>query len=63
MVNPRHQTPQGQSNAKPETPLQNIQVEYNNVARCDIKGSVSTMLNPIFSKKVQGQKHPGRFGL
>ena len=30
MVNPRHQTPQGQSVAKPETPLQNIQVEYYN---------------------------------
>ena len=28
------------------------------VARCDIKGSVGTVLNPIFSKKVQGQKHP-----
>ena len=27
VVNPRHQTPQGQSIAKPETPLQNIQVE------------------------------------
>ena len=27
VVNPRHQTPQGQSLAKPETPLQNIQVE------------------------------------
>ena len=26
-VNPRHQTPQGQSVAKTETPLQNIQVE------------------------------------
>ena len=26
-VNTRHQTPQGQSVAKPETPLQNIQVE------------------------------------
>ena len=26
VVNPRHQTPQGQSVAKPETPLQNIQV-------------------------------------
>ena len=25
------------------------------VARCDIKGSVSTVLNPIFSKKAQGQ--------
>ena len=28
VVNPRHQTPQGQSVAKPETPLQNIQVEF-----------------------------------
>ena len=27
VVNPRHQTPQGQSVAKPEIPLQNIQVE------------------------------------
>ena len=27
VVNARHQTPQGQSVAKPETPLQNIQVE------------------------------------
>ena len=27
VVNPQHQTPQGQSVAKPETPLQNIQVE------------------------------------
>ena len=27
VVNPRHQTSQGQSVAKPETPLQNIQVE------------------------------------
>ena len=27
VVNPRHQTPQVQSAAKPETPLQNIQVE------------------------------------
>ena len=25
------------------------------VARCDIKGSDGTMLNPIFWKKVQGQ--------
>ena len=32
MVNPRHQTPQGQSVAKPKTTLQNIQI-----ARCDIK--------------------------
>ena len=33
------------------------------VARCDIKVSVSTVLNPIFSKKVQGQKHLGRWGI
>ena len=33
------------------------------VARCDIKGSVSTVLNPIFCKKVQGQKHPGSEGI
>ena len=32
-------------------------------ARCDIKGSDGTMLNPIFWKKVQGQKHPGRWGI
>ena len=32
------------------------------LSRCDIKGSVSTVLNPIFPKKVQGQKHPGRWG-
>ena len=52
VFNPRHQTPQGKSVAKPETPLQNIQV---GVAWCDIKGSDGTMLNPIFWKKVQGQ--------
>ena len=33
------------------------------VARCDIKGSGGTMLNPIFWKKVQGQKHPWRWGI
>ena len=27
------------------------------------KGVRSTVLNPIFSKKVQGQKHPGRWGI
>ena len=38
--------------------------EYpSRVARCDIKGSDGTMLNPIFWKKVQGQKHPGRWGI
>ena len=31
------------------------------VARCDIKGSDGTMLNPIFWKKVHGQKHPRRW--
>ena len=31
------------------------------VARCDIKGSDGTLLNPIFWKKAQGQKHPGRW--
>ena len=31
VVNPRHQTSQGQSVAKPETPLQNIQVELLDV--------------------------------
>ena len=31
------------------------------VARCDIKGSDDTMLNPIFLNKVQGQKHPRRW--
>ena len=35
----------------------------NGVARCDIKGSDGNMLNLIFWKKVQGQKHPGRWGL
>ena len=33
------------------------------LSRCDIKGPDSTVLNPIFSKKVQGQKHPGRWGI
>ena len=33
------------------------------VTRCDIKGSDGTMLNPIFWKKVQGQKHPGKWGI
>ena len=62
VVNPRHQTLQGQSVAKPETPLQNI--EYRNwLARCDIKGSDGTMLNQMFWKKVQGQKYSGRWGI
>ena len=38
--------------------------EYPNwVARCDIKGSDGTMLNPMFWKKVHEQKHPGRWGI
>ena len=42
----------------------NSPAEYPSwLVRCDIKGSVSTVLNPIFSKKVQGQKHPGRWGI
>ena len=32
VVNLRHQTPQGQSVAKPETPLQNVQVELLEVS-------------------------------
>ena len=40
----------------------NSPAEYPSwAARCDIKGSDGTMLNPIFWKKVQGQKHPGRW--
>ena len=42
----------------------NTPAEYPSwVARCDIKGSDCTMLNPIFWKKVQRQKHPGRSGI
>ena len=33
------------------------------VAKCYIKGSDGNILNPIFWKKVQGQKHPGRWGI
>ena len=42
----------------------NLPREYPNwVARCDIKGSDGIMLKPIFWQKVQGQKHPGRWGI
>ena len=42
----------------------NSPVEYPSwVARCDIKVSDGTMLNPLSWKKVQGQKHPGRWGI
>ena len=33
------------------------------VARCDMKGSDGTMLNPIFWEKVQRQKHPARWDI
>ena len=40
----------------------NSPAEYPSwVARCDIKGSDGTMLNPIIWKNVQGQKHPGKW--
>ena len=54
VVNPRHQTSQWQSVAKPEYPSW--------VARCDMKGSDGTMLIPILRNNVQGQKHHGRWG-
>ena len=42
----------------------NSPAEYPSwVVRCDIKGSDGTMLNPIFWKKVHGQKHPGGWGI
>ena len=42
----------------------NSPAEYPSwVARCDVKGSDGIMLNPMFWKKVQGQKHPGRWGI
>ena len=42
----------------------NSPAEYPSwVGRCDIKGSDGTMLNPIFWKKVQGQKILGGEGL
>ena len=56
MVNPRHQTPQGQSFAKPAIPF----VEYS-IRECkhDRKESDGNMFNPIFKETVQGRKHPG----
>ena len=40
----------------------NNQLQYPSwVSRCVIKGSDGTMLNPIFWKKGQGQKHTGRW--
>ena len=56
VVTPRHQTPQGTISCK----AWNSPAEYPSwVARCDIKGSDGTMLNPILWKKVPGQKHSG----
>ena len=55
VVNPRHQTPHMDNQLQSLKLLCRIE---SWVARCDIKGSVSTMLNPILSKKVQGQKYP-----
>ena len=43
--------------------LQSLKLSCRISKLYDIKGSVSTVLNPIFSKKVQGQKHPGRWGI
>ena len=50
--------------------LQSLQLPCNSlaeypswVARYDLKGSDGTMLDPILWKKVQGQKHPGRWGI
>ena len=58
----KHQTPNAATTISCKA--WNSPAEYPSwVARCDIKGSVSTVLNPIFSKKVQGQKHPGRWGI
>ena len=57
VVNPHHQTPQGQPVVRPE----NSPIEYPSwVARCDLKGSYDIILNPIFLKKVHWQKYPGR---
>ena len=51
MVNPRHQTRQGQSVAKPGTPS----VEYHSrECKHDIKESEGNMFNPIFKDNVQG---------
>ena len=50
VVSPRHQTPQGQSVAKPGTPCR---------IKHDIEESKGNMCNPLFKENVQGQKHPG----
>ena len=54
VVNPRHQTPQGYSVAKPGTPLKNILIGNLNIKN----ESEGNMSNPIFKEKVKGQKHP-----
>ena len=56
VVNPRNQTPQRQSVAKPGTPP----VEYpGRECKHDIKEFDTNMFNPLFKENVQGQKHPG----
>ena len=49
----RHQTPQGQSIAKPGFPLQNNSRE----SKHGIKESEGNMFNPIFTENVQGRQH------
>ena len=61
VVNPRHQTYVARTIS---CKAWNSPAEYPSwVARCDIKGSDGTMLNPIFWKKVRGQKRPERWGI
>ena len=56
VVNPRHQTPQGQSVAKDWT----SPVEYpSRECKHDTKESKGNVFNPIFKENVQGWKHPG----
>ena len=55
MVNPRHQTPQGQSVA-------NSSVGYpSRESKHEIKESEGHMFNPIFKGNAQGRKHPGKW--
>ena len=55
MVNPRHQTTQGQSESL------ELPVEYPSTeSKHDIKESEGNIFNPIFKGNVQGRKHPER---
>ena len=57
-----HDTKRHKGKSIPEIKTWNSPAEYPScVARCYIKGPDGTMLNPIFWKKVQGQKHPERW--